>query len=139
MKLNLQFKKFDKFDNPVFGAKQDNIPESYDKLTKIYKKLNARSYDTYLPIYSHPEFGYSTIRFFKNSKYVNFKVGATYEVSFSINKKKKNDKTYVNCYISKMKFISKAETVDQGEEMEFSDSEDSDSDSPDVLLYKPAN
>lgn len=124
MKLILHFQKLDKYENPVFIAKQEDIPESFDKLTKIYRRLTEVDYGTYLPIFSHSEFKYTTIRFFKNSKFNKFKVHATYEITFSINKKTKNEKTYVNCYISKVKFVKGAEKVDLGEVMDFSDDDE---------------
>jgi hypothetical protein len=122
-KLTLRFQKFDKFENPVFIAKKVDLPESYEKLKKYHKKLEAKEYGTFLPIFEHEVYGYSTIRFYKNAKFSKFVESATYKIKFEISVKEKKGKHYVNCYIKSVKFVSSAPVMDIGEVLDL-DSDD---------------
>lgn len=116
---SLRFQKFDKFQNPVFIASgtKDNEKMNYDTLKEYHEKLEDKDYGTFLPIYNSDEHNYTTIRFKKNDKY-NPKPRAKYDVDFKIKTITKNQKIYVNCYIERMKFVEKAEKIDEGEELE---------------------
>ena len=102
--LELKYQKLDQFQNLIFISHKDDI--DYDKLLGYYQKLKKMDIMTNLPIYYNEKYGYITIRFYKNN---NFKPneGYKYNVDFTVNKKMKNDKYYVNCYIKDMKFMSK--------------------------------
>lgn len=115
--LVLKFSKFDKFNNAVFSARESDITESYERLTK-YHNLLAAKVSTFLPIFSHPVHQYATIRFFKNRKFKRFSEGATYEINFKIALVNKNDKQYVNCHIESVKFVKAAPEIDMGEELD---------------------
>jgi hypothetical protein len=123
-KLTLKFSKLDKYDNPVFIARKDDLPESYEKLKKYHKKLEAKEYDSFLPIYAHSEYNYSTIRFYKNAKFSKFVESATYQIKFEISVKEKKGKHYVNCYIKSVKFVSSAPVMDIGEVLDLDSDEE---------------
>ena len=126
-KINIKFQKFDKFQNPVFIATKENNESAYEKLVKYHKKLEKKNYDTFLPIFAHPEHSYATIRFYKNRKYTDFVTGATYSITFDINMKEKNGNTYVNCNIKKCKFKLSPKKIDFGSVLDL-DLDDSDLD-----------
>jgi hypothetical protein len=118
--LNLRFQKFDKFNNVIFIANPLKESKVFNQLTKYCDKLKNADYDTFLPIYSNAEMKYATIRFRYNGK-VKFEKNDVYDIDFSIKKKDRDDKTYVNCYINTCKLVSKAPPIDEGEEIDFSD------------------
>ena len=122
----IRFKKYDQFDNPVFIASlksEVNAEENnnFNKLKKYHSKLENKQYDTFLPIYHNPEYGYCTIRFIKNNNPKSmglesaFTTNSIYNIEYCIKKKNKNDKTYINCFINKATLVTKAEPVDEGE------------------------
>ena len=115
--LTLKFQKFDKFKNAVFIATEDSLSESYERLKKYHTMLEQKGFNTFLPIYAHPTYRYSTIRFFKNNKFKNFRDDATYELDFMISTTEKEGRTFVNCYIQSMRFIAAAPKLDMGTEL----------------------
>ena len=123
-KLTLKFSKLDKYDNPVFIARKDDLPEAYKKLKKYHKKLEAKEYGTFLPIFEHEVYGYSTIRFFKNRKFSKFVEGATYAIDFVVSTKEKKNKHYVNCFINKVKFVNPAPEMDVGDVLDLDSDEE---------------
>lgn len=105
--LNLRYQKNDKFDNQIFIAHTQKDEASFKILKKYHQKLVDRDYDTFLPIYHNDQYGYCTVRFKKSFRHTDFIEGATYQVSFSVKTNEKNDKTYVNCFLTSCKLISK--------------------------------
>ena len=112
----IKFSKLDKFDNPVFIASLKADETNYNKLYKYYSKLVAMKTDTYMPVYHNTKYKYSTIRFFKDHKF-KFEEKAKYDIKFSTNKKDKEGKTYINCYIESVKLVEEAPVYDKGEEI----------------------
>ena len=114
---SIRFQKKDKYENSIFICSELNPEEeeNCETLKTMALKLNE-SYDTFLPIYYSENYNYSSIRFSKNSKFVP-QENCTYDIEYVIKLKNKNDKQYVNCFIQKMKFISKRE-IDDGVEIE---------------------
>ena len=119
--LTLRFQKFDDYQNAVFicSSKRVEELEEFKKLTKFYTQLEEKKYDSFLPIYSNSENKYATIRTKKNSNFTKMSVNAVYEITFDTKKKKKDEKTYINCYLRSLKLIKKAELVDEGSDVEF--------------------
>jgi hypothetical protein len=120
--LTIRFSKFDQYSNAVFTA--SNKPEeaiSYNILKKYYQKLVDKEYDTFLPIYYSEEHEYTTIRLKKSEKYNKMKPGNVYELKYNIKTVNKDSKIYVNCFISGMKLIKKAPTVNEGETVDLDD------------------
>lgn len=113
---NIKFSKLDKFENPVFIATKKSDEENYKILLEYYNKILEMDIDTFSPIYHSSEFKYNSIRFFKDTAY-EFKDRGLYNIKFTMNKKVKEGKTYINCYIKSAKFIKTLE-VDRGEEIE---------------------
>ena len=115
--LILRFQKFDKFGNPVFCASGDNInnPEeakSFQTLSEWYDKLQAKNYNTFLPIYSMDKF--SSIRLKPNNKF-SMSERNLYTVDFNVRVVERDGKTYVNCYIEGLKLFRRCKPIDKGE------------------------
>ena len=109
---NIKFQKYDQFANPVFIAEEN---ENYNTIKTIANKLKTK-YSTFLPFYHNEEHSFSTIRFIKNSKF-KFEEHCFYDIEYVIMEKNKGDKTYVNCHINKMTFVSR-KPYDTGKEIE---------------------
>jgi hypothetical protein len=76
-----------------------------------------------MPIYYNAEHSYCTIRFFKSSSFKpveNYK----YNVDFNIKIKIKDGKTFVNCHLTKLVFVSKPEKIDEGLLLDLDDDEE---------------
>lgn len=120
---SIRFQKFDQYQNPVFIASSNKADEKemYDLLKSYSDKLENQTYGTFLPIYSNEAYRYATIRFKKSQKYNKMTHGDRYDIEYSIKKKVKPEdgKTYINCYLNKMKLVSKAPKPDWGEDVEF--------------------
>tara|TARA_R110002126_G_scaffold257295_2_gene400312 strand:- start:838 stop:1164 length:327 start_codon:yes stop_codon:yes gene_type:complete len=108
----------------MFIAKKADLPESYEKLKGYHARLEKKSYDTFLPIYAHSVYNFSTIRFFKNRKFSKFAEGATYAIDFVVSTKVKNEKTFVNCFINKVKFVNPAPEMDVGDVLDLDSDEE---------------
>ena len=118
MKLNLRFLKYDQFNNPIFIAsnRKDTEIVSFNKLRDYSEQIKEKEYDTFNPIYHDVKNQFASIRFqYKGSP---LELGSVYSLDFKITKKEKLNKIYVNCYIDKIKLISKAEKIDRGEELD---------------------
>jgi hypothetical protein len=117
--LTLRFQKFDTYSNAIFIASSDNVNESktFDRITNFAKQLEH--HDTFLPIYTNEKYKYATVRTKKNSRYTNMIENSVYTITFDTKKKKKDDKTYVNCYLRNLKLVKKAEPLDEGSDVEF--------------------
>lgn len=112
---NIKFSKLDKFQNSVFIASKKVDEKNYKKLLEYYNKLLEMDINTFSPIYHNSEYKYNTIRFFKD-KY-EFKERGIYDIEFTINKKEKEGKTYINFYLKSVKLVKTLE-IDKGEEIE---------------------
>lgn len=123
---NIRFQKYDDYSNPVFMATSKEDESANYETLKIYsEKLINREYGTFMPIYHNEEYEFSTIRFMKNSNF-RPKNNCVYDLDFTIKMKSvdKEDgdeglktRTYINCYINSLKFVSKME-YDEGEVIE---------------------
>ena len=112
----------------VFIANEKAEPKTFAKLTKCYEKLNKMKTDTFLPIYSNKENQYSTIRFKKNgTDYGIMGANDVYDIECDIKIVNRDDKQFINCYITNLKLVTKAPVIDYGADVEFSSDEDSDS------------
>ncbi|MHC4236794.1 MAG: hypothetical protein ACYSSM_00785 [Planctomycetota bacterium] len=124
--LKIRFQKFDQYNNSVFIASKcrEGEAKAYERLTKYHRKLESKKYETFLPIYSNAAKGFATIRFKKNPKYNRMKANNTYEVHFDIKELAKlTCKTYVNCFLRRLRLVSEAPQIDEGEDVNLSDSE----------------
>ena len=119
MQLLLRFLKYDQYKHPIFIAsnRKDTEIASFNKLRDYAEKIREKEYDTFNPIYYDVENQFASIRFKHKGSPLEF--GAFYSIDFKITKKEKLSKIYVNCYIDKIKLISKAEKIDRGEELDF--------------------
>ena len=119
---SIRFSKYDKFNNIIFITKPDE-KENFEKLTKNYNKLRLKNYNTFLPIYASS--GYASIRFKKNDKITNLQNRACYDLEYTIKKKDfqkfGEDKSYVSCYLTKCRQVTKAEPIEMGEDLDLSD------------------
>lgn len=115
--LTLRFQKFDDYQNAIFIASSETETETFEKVKKFAKQLEH--YETFLPIYANEKHKYATVRTKKNSKYTKMIENSVYEITFDTKKKKKDEKTYVNCYLRSLKLLKKAELVDEGSDVEF--------------------
>jgi hypothetical protein len=117
--LNIQFSKFDQYGNSVFVVQEDDPgKKSFEMLTKYHKKLD-KQYSTFLPIYATSE--YASIRFKKNPKYSKMIPRNIYQVTFVVKRKTTDEKHYINCFLRKLKLISRAPDLDLGEDLDLSD------------------
>ena len=127
--LTVRFSKFDQYSNPVFITSNNdckyayNLEEaaSYNILKKYHQKLFDKEYDTFLPIYHSEEHEYATIRLKKSIKFTKMKPGNVYEIKYNIKTVSKDSKIYVNCFLSGLKLIKKADRVDEGDELDLDD------------------
>ena len=123
-KLRLRFQKLDPYGNQVFIVSSDNEDEveSYNVLLKYYLKLQSLGFGTFLPIYVNEYYQFATIRFKKNYTAPRVvKPNNVYEVSFMVKKIERGEpkKSFINCFITKMKLLAKAPQVDLGEDVDF--------------------
>ena len=102
---NIRFQKTDDYNNSIFIATSDE-KANYKLLSSYSQKLINKDFDTFLPIYHNDEYKFTTIRFAEDSKFKP-KEHCIYDVNFTIRVKNKDGKKFVNCYIDKLKFISK--------------------------------
>jgi len=110
--LNIRFQKFDKFDNPVFIA--SNEDPDYNILKKMSQKIDSLEYDSFSPLYHNDPYNYTTIRFMKSNIPVTLVKNNVYNIDYNVKQVTKNDRTFINCNINKIKLIKKAKVVDQG-------------------------
>ena len=110
---NIKFQKYSIIGNPVFIAREEN--ENYYTIKDIADKLVVK-YSTFLPFYHNEQYNFSTIRFIKDSKFKP-EENCFYDIEYKVTQKTKDEKVFINCYIQKMKFISK-NIYDIGEEIE---------------------
>ena len=117
---NLRFQKCDKYSNPVFIASKIRPDEldNYNTLAEYAQKLEDKQYDTYMPIYKSVEFNFASLRIKKNDKCPKMIPRATYDLTFKIKTITRDEKTYVNCFIDKIKMNTKAPVIEEGEELE---------------------
>jgi hypothetical protein len=117
---NLRYQKRDEWNNEVFIA-SERYPDEKEgavKLKLILSKLGEMDIETFIPIYINDDIGYSTIRF-KNFKGLKLVERNLYTVNFSVNKIKRGDKEYINCYINYITLKKKAKPQERGETLEF--------------------
>jgi len=119
---NIRFQKLDQFNNPVFicNQKEKNI---YKKLTKFASQLQSQFEDCFLPIYHSIEHEYCTIRLRKNTQIdkLKLKQNDRVDMSFSVKRKKTNNKIYVNCVLKSIKLVSRTLPLDYGSDVELYD------------------
>ena len=121
MQLNLRFLKYDQYKHPIFiaSSRKDTEIAAFNKLREYSEKIREKEYDTFNPIYYDVKNQFASIRFQYKGAPLEF--GAVYSVDFKITKKENLNKIYANCYIDKIKLISKAEPIDRGEELDLDD------------------
>lgn len=124
--LTLKYLKTDKYKNTIWLAANDSddLQESYKKLRSLYRGL-YRKYETNLPIWVERSKKISTLRFKKDSKF-KFRDSAIYQLEFNFFETKKNNKSFINAQIEKIKFIK---NPDKGKKVYIETDDDSDSDS----------
>ena len=111
--LQIRFYKYDQYQNPIFIASDNkNESKTYCRLINYYNKLKSFGFETYLPIYYNEKYKYCTIRFKKSSifKY-HMAIGDIYDIEYKVKQSCVSpngltDKTYLNCYASKIKKVS---------------------------------
>jgi len=117
---SIRFQKYDKFQNPVFIASstKPDEKENYEVLKEYAEKLEDKDYGTYLPIFHSDQYNYATVRYKKNDKHTKLLPRATYNVDYKIKTITKDQKIYVNCFIERVRLVSKPPVIDEGEELE---------------------
>ena len=130
---NIRFQKTDQFDNSCYVVNMDKEQKQYKKLSKYYKQLNAECSESFLPIYENTKYKYATLRLKKDEKVTKLKLNTNdvVDVKFNIYKKQSEEKVFVNCYVSSIKLVKRAEPVDLGDAMTFTDSDDDDDEDED--------
>lgn len=113
--IEARFQKNDLYDHPVYICSAKTESEGYQKLKKYAAKLQAARYETFLPVYHNGEFEYATIRFKSLPQYIRAEKNDTYLISFTVKTQTRDDKTYVNAFVDRMKLVKKADKVDEGE------------------------
>jgi hypothetical protein len=107
----------------IFIASEQSNEEVYNKLVEYNNKLVDKQYNTFMPIYHNIEHSYCTIRFFKSTSFKPTE-GFKYNLEFNIKTKIKEGKTFVNCHLTKLVFVSKPEKIDEGDVLDLDDDEE---------------
>lgn len=127
MKIAVRFTKIDKFKHAVFSYDKSNDKGFY-KLLKAMSKKWAKTYKKSLPVWIDREKKYGTIKF--KASLNGFKVGSTYEITFSCFENEKDNEKYLSLIIDLSKHIkdkSMGKSVNIPD-LKGSDLEDSDND-----------
>lgn len=115
MIFNLRFLKNDAYNGSIFIVHANKEHDTHARLLKHYKTLKKTFDDIFLPIYATDEYATVCLKFINKDLDRN----STYEVDFNIKKKTNanTQKTYINCYLNKLKLIEKSD-VDFGEDID---------------------
>lgn len=122
---SIRFQKYDRYGNPIFIANQKDEPKLFNKLNKYYLRLSEIYPESFSPIYTSEEHNFSSIRFKRNYKHPNnLEPNDKFDIKFQVKKKVvEGAKIIINCNTSSIKLISKAIPIDQGEALNFTDSD----------------
>ena len=113
----IQFQKYDRFGNAVFLAKLKDNKETYEQLSELNDKVEAKYEEASSCLYSNEEHEYMSLRMTKQTK-SSFKTKNTYSLSFNLKfKKNEDDRQYINALLVKSKCIERY-IEDMGEDVD---------------------
>ena len=108
-----KYRGTDDYKNHCFIVSKKFNPESYEYVKALNGKLYRLFPDSYNPIYWNEKFEYVVIQCVRDSKF-KFTESYLYDITFDVTQKTVDNKVYVNCVLSKTKFVKKV-IIDRGE------------------------
>ena len=117
----LRYQKPDPYGNEIFIAsnKYPDEKESYTVLKKMGNKIEEFDYKTFSPIYYDEDLQFATIRFKHLKSRVLLTERNLYKVEFVVKKSTRDNLSYINCFVEKLKLIKKAPPRVDGEVVDF--------------------
>jgi len=109
---SIKYKGLDRYGNHCFIISKKYNPESYEYVKALSGKLDRLFPDSYCPTYWNQTYDYCLIQCSRDSKF-KFTESYIYDIEFDVTQKTVDKKVFVNCVLSKAKFVKKIK-IDRG-------------------------